>query len=188
MIKTFERWWKKGNCPPSGWLFTGLFLPKTHLCEAHSAFWIEETQNVLPHLFKIASWWPHPAGSFPDSSYKPRWCFQRYLTQRAISWKWKASVWLLPLTGIHHLECFDFSNLSQLTSQVQAQQSQIADSFPFPLRHYWHILTRHYSGSKCWGNIIIGCRCEGLVCKHKMILRGVYRLIYHHRISCKIRK
>lgn len=45
--------------------------------------------------------------------------------------KTQASVWLLPLTDIHHLEWFNFSNLSQLTSQMQAQQSQTADSLPF---------------------------------------------------------
>ncbi len=59
--------------------------------------------------------------------------------------KMEASVWLLPLTGIHHLEWLNFSNLSQLTSQMQAQQSQTADSFPFShsgtIDTYWLDIT-----------------------------------------------
>ncbi len=53
----------------------------------------------------------------------------------------EASVWLLPPTDIHHLKWFSFSDLTQLTTQMRAQQSQTADSFPF--RHaggidtYW---------------------------------------------------
>lgn len=83
-------------------------------------------------------------GAQRNVSKKPRWCFWM-LPAESHFVKMEASVWSLPLTGIHHLEWLGFSNLSQLTSQMQAQHSQTADSFLF--RHsstidtYWLDIT-----------------------------------------------
>lgn len=78
-----------------------------------------------------------------------------------------------PFGALHFI-----SILSQLAQQMQAQQSQIADSFPF--RHYWHILISHYSKSICCRQYHYWLLVWRLVCKHT-IKRAVGWWMWNHQ-------
>lgn len=131
-------------------------------------------RNVSLWFFKIASCWFFPARNAP-----------RFLIDVEQSHKdMEASVWLLPLTAIQHLKWFNLSKFDSINFTNASTAKPNCWFIPIqPLRHYWYILIRHYSGSSCWGNIIIGSWCEGLVCKHKMTHELLQYIIWRCNVN-----